>query len=103
IVIGGAGCGFCGSERSMFVAKLSLLCAAAMLTAARIANALKIKCFFIVLPSVAGRMQVLARGIASAHYYTSMDYLEKAGRVLDLEIFELQRLRQRLDGNFSRA
>ena len=48
-------------------------------------------------------MQVLARGIASAHYYTSMDYLEKAGRVLDLEIFELQRLRQRLDENFSRA
>ena len=49
------------------------------------------------------RMQVLARGIASAHYYTSMDYLEKAGRVLDLEIFELQRLRKRLDENFSRA
>src|SRR6266704_3800389 len=48
-------------------------------------------------------MQVLARGIASAHYYTSMDYLEKAGRVLDLEIFELQRLRKRLDENFSRA
>src|SRR5204863_2373428 len=35
--------------------------------------------------------------------YTSMDYLEKAGRVLDLEIFELQRLRDRLDENFSRA
>ena len=32
-----------------------------------------------------------------------MDYLEKAGRVLDLEIFELQRLRKRLDENFSRA
>ncbi len=32
-----------------------------------------------------------------------MDYIEKAGRVLDLEIFELQRLRQRLDENFSRA
>ena len=32
-----------------------------------------------------------------------MDYLEKAGRVLDLEIFELQRLRNRLDENFSRA
>ena len=32
-----------------------------------------------------------------------MDYLEKAGRVLDMEIFELQRLRERLDENFSRA
>src|SRR5438477_192496 len=32
-----------------------------------------------------------------------MDSLEKAGRVLDLEIFELQRLRKRLDENFSRA
>src|SRR5689334_11928492 len=32
-----------------------------------------------------------------------MDTLEKAARVLDLEIFELQRLRQRLDENFSRA
>jgi arabinose-5-phosphate isomerase len=32
-----------------------------------------------------------------------MDYLEKAGRVLDIEIFELKRLRDRLDENFSRA
>src|SRR5512132_629088 len=32
-----------------------------------------------------------------------MDSLEKAARVLDLEIFELQRLRQRLDENFARA
>src|SRR3979411_3433831 len=32
-----------------------------------------------------------------------MDYLEKARRVLDIEIFELQRLRERLDENFSRA
>ena len=32
-----------------------------------------------------------------------MDYLEKAGRVLDIEIFELKRLQQRLDENFSRA
>ena len=35
--------------------------------------------------------------------YTSMDYLEKAGRVLDIEIFELKRLRERLGENFSRA
>src|SRR6266511_3506657 len=32
-----------------------------------------------------------------------MDSLEKAARVLDLEIFELQRLRERLEENFSRA
>ncbi len=32
-----------------------------------------------------------------------MDSLEKAARVLDIEIFELQRLRARLDENFSRA
>src|SRR5471030_2551328 len=32
-----------------------------------------------------------------------MDYLEKARRVLDVEIFELQRLRERLGADFSRA
>src|SRR3954447_23696710 len=32
-----------------------------------------------------------------------MEFLEKGARVLDLEIFELQRLRKRLDENFSRA
>ena len=32
-----------------------------------------------------------------------MDYLEKGRRVLDIEILELQRLRERLDENFSRA
>src|SRR5246500_2360667 len=32
-----------------------------------------------------------------------MDSIEKAARVLDIEIFELQRLRKRLDENFSRA
>jgi arabinose-5-phosphate isomerase len=32
-----------------------------------------------------------------------MDYLEKAKRVLDIEIFELQRLRDRLGEDFSRA
>src|SRR5437762_10965565 len=35
--------------------------------------------------------------------YSSMDYLEKAGRVLDVEIFELKRLRKRLGENFTRA
>src|SRR5437868_10916773 len=32
-----------------------------------------------------------------------MNYLEKAARVLDIEIFELKRLRERLDESFSRA
>src|SRR5437773_3117431 len=32
-----------------------------------------------------------------------MDYLEKAGRVLEMEIFELQRLRQRLGKSFADA
>src|ERR1700726_2550309 len=32
-----------------------------------------------------------------------MDFLEKARRVLNIEIFELKRLRKRLDENFSRA
>src|SRR5438094_3767311 len=32
-----------------------------------------------------------------------MDYIEKAARVLDLEIAELQRLRHRLGPNFHRA
>ena len=32
-----------------------------------------------------------------------MDYLEKAARVLEIEIFELQRLRQRLGQNFAHA
>src|SRR6266404_2754323 len=32
-----------------------------------------------------------------------MDFLEKARRVLDVEIFELQRLRDRMGENFSRA
>ena len=32
-----------------------------------------------------------------------MDYLEKAGRVLDIEIFELKRLRERLGEDFSSA
>ena len=32
-----------------------------------------------------------------------MDYIEKAVRVIDLEISELQRLRGRLDENFTRA
>jgi arabinose-5-phosphate isomerase len=35
--------------------------------------------------------------------YSSMDYLEKAARVLDIEIFELKRLRERLGESFSRA
>jgi arabinose-5-phosphate isomerase len=47
-------------------------------------------------------VHILARTTAS-HNYKSMDYLEKAARVLDLEISEIQRLRQRLNEQFSRA
>jgi arabinose-5-phosphate isomerase len=46
---------------------------------------------------------ILARLPAPAHNHGAMDYLEKARRVLDIEILELQRLRERLDKNFSRA
>src|SRR5438046_6809928 len=35
--------------------------------------------------------------------YSSMDYLEKARRVLEIEIFELKRFRKRLGENFTRA
>jgi len=48
-------------------------------------------------------VQILARHHALPTLYTSMDYLEKAGRVLDIEIFELKRLRERLGEDFSRA
>src|SRR5437762_13120481 len=48
-------------------------------------------------------VQVLARYNACPHYIVRMDYLEKAARVLDIEIFELKRLRERLGENFARA
>jgi len=48
-------------------------------------------------------MQVLAARYATAQDYGRMQYLEKAKRVLDLEIFELHRLRERLDERFVRA
>src|SRR5207302_8244748 len=47
--------------------------------------------------------QFLAPFSASAQNYTRMDYLEKGKRVLDIEIFELNRLRDRLGDAFSRA
>jgi hypothetical protein len=40
---------------------------------------------------------------ACPHYIRSMDYLEKADVFLDIEIFELKRMRERLGENFSRA
>ena len=45
----------------------------------------------------------LAGAGGSAHNYRAMDYLGKARRVLDIEIFELGRLRERLDARFSEA
>jgi arabinose-5-phosphate isomerase len=59
--------------------------------------------FIIVSPRAEGTAQFLARALTSPHYYRSMDYVEKAARVLDLEISELQRLRQRLGESFVRA
>jgi arabinose-5-phosphate isomerase len=57
---------------------------------------------FSCFPFVPG-VQILARTTPLPTLYHSMDYLEKAGRVLDIEIFELKRLRERLDENFARA
>src|SRR5438874_13180718 len=56
-------------------------------------------CFFLSLQTC----KFLPVTIPALIIYTSMDYLEKAGRVLDIEIFELKRLRERLGENFFRA
>ena len=48
--------------------------------------------FFIILPPLVKHRTVLP-GFMLRLNYISMDYLEKAGRVLEIEIFELQRLR----------
>src|SRR5437762_12671993 len=56
-------------------------------------------CFFLSLQTC----KFLPVTIPALIIYTSMDYLEKAGRVLDIEIFELKRLRDRLGEGFSRA
>src|SRR5207237_10241662 len=56
-------------------------------------------CFFLSLQTC----KFLPVTIPALIIYTSMDYLEKAGRVLDIEIFELKRLRERLGESFSRA
>src|SRR2546429_8929720 len=56
-------------------------------------------CFFLSLQTC----KFLPVTIPALIIYTSMDYLEKAGRVLDIEIFELKRLRERLGENCPRA
>src|SRR5213595_2858345 len=56
-------------------------------------------CFFLSLQTC----KFLPVTIPALIIYTSMDYLEKAGRVLEIEIFELKRFRERLGENFSRA
>src|SRR4029453_31999 len=85
--------GFCGP-----IGALNVWAEAVVTTPAR--NA--ISNIFMFFLSCAG-VQVLARHNACPHYISSMDYLEKAARVLDIEIFELRRLRERLGENFSRA
>src|SRR5450755_2054396 len=60
--------------------------------------------FFIGCPiSIPTAPQVLAARYTTAQDYERMHYLEKAKRVLDAEIFELGRLRERLDERFGRA
>src|SRR3954463_10403110 len=59
--------------------------------------------FFICFSPGTAPAQILAACYAPAQDYGPMDYLEKAKRVLDVEIFELQRLRDRLDDGFGRA
>jgi arabinose-5-phosphate isomerase len=56
--------------------------------------------FFITIPSLNG---TVLPGFILRFNYISMDYLEKAARVLEIEIFELQRLRQRLGKSFGNA
>src|SRR5216110_1868863 len=56
-------------------------------------------CFFLSLQTC----KFLPVTVPALIIYTSIDYLEKAGRVLDIEIFELKRLRERLSESFSRA
>ncbi len=46
---------------------------------------------------------MLAATTAPAQDYEAMQYVEKAKRVLDAEIFELQRLRERVGDEFARA
>src|SRR5437867_2877500 len=85
--------GFCGPIGALYS------CAEAVVTsAARIA----IINVFMFFPFARRRANSCLHH-ALLTLYSSMDYLEKAGRVLDIEIFELKRLRARLDENFSRA
>jgi arabinose-5-phosphate isomerase len=91
--VGIARTGFCGPIGALNS------CAAAVLASTA---AIAIRNVFIFFPFVRG-VQILARRHALPTLYTSMDYLEKAGRVLDIEIFELKRLRDRLGQDFSRA
>ena len=84
--------GFCGP-----IGAVNVCAEAVVASAARIAI-INVFMFFPFRRDV----QVLARYNACPHY-SSMDYLEKAARVLDIEIFELKRLRERLGETFARA
>ena len=73
----------------------------AKVTLAKTTNIPNITSFFItVFPVKVGSCRLDSSG---AELSRQMDYLEKARRVLDLEIRELERLRQRLGDDFSRA
>src|SRR6266403_4649513 len=85
--------GFCGP-----IGALNVCAEALAASAARIAI-ITVFMFFLSCECV----QVSCPSQRLPTLYTSMDYLEKAARVLDIEIFELKRLRDRLSQNFSRA
>jgi arabinose-5-phosphate isomerase len=85
--------GFCGPIGALNS------CAEAVVTSAATIAIINVFMFFPFVPGV----QILAPSQHLPTLYSSMDYLEKAGRVLDIEIFELKRLRERLGENFSRA
>jgi arabinose-5-phosphate isomerase len=89
--------GFCGPSGALNS------CAETVVTSAAKIAIINIFMFFPFIPDVQPPQLGLPVRIPAFIVYTSMDYLEKAGRVLDIEIFELKRLRQRLGENFSRA
>ena len=59
--------------------------------------------YFIKSLSGPGPRNFLPVAAPQPTIYTVMDYLEKGKRVLEIEIFELNRLRDRLGNDFSRA
>jgi arabinose-5-phosphate isomerase len=89
--------GFCGPIGALNS------CAQAVVTSAARTAIINVFMFFPFVPDVQIRLSRACPSQRLPTLYSSMDYLEKAGRVLDIEIFELKRLRERLGESFSRA